>query len=65
MIRMIISPTISTEPYRTATIVNFFFLRILFSSSLSGSISDLTARVAAYFVLSSKSLECEAERIVN
>ena len=51
MIRMIISPTISTEPYRKAMIANYFFNRILLSSFPYDSINDLTAMVAAYFAL--------------
>ena len=65
MIHMTISPTISAKSYRQAMIANYFVCRILLSSSPSGSIGDLTAIVAASFVLSSNSAEREAKRIVD
>ena len=65
-IRTIVPPNISIESYRKAMIAIIFFRRILsLSSSPSVTISDLTATVAVYFVMPTKSAECVVERIVN
>ena len=65
-IRTIVPPDISVEPYHKAMISILFFHRILsLSSSPSVTISDLTATIAAYFVMPTGSVERETERIVD
>ena len=65
-IRTIVPPNISAEPYRKAMIVILFFRHIIpLSSSPPVTISDLTATVAAYFVIPTGSVEREAKRIVE
>ena len=65
-IRTIVPPDISVEPYHKAMISILFFHRILsLSSSPSVTISDLTATMAAYFVMPTGSVERETERIVD
>ena len=66
MIRIIVPPGISTEPYRKTIIAIPFFRRIIsLSFSPSVTMSDLTATVAAYFGIPTGSAERVAGRIVN
>ena len=61
-----VPPSISAEPYRKSLIAILFLCRIIaLSSSLSVTISDLTATVVVYFAMPTGSAEREAERIVK